>query len=97
MKIKTIHNNGVIKQKIKFEDHKFCLEATQVEKNISELKQNKLDVVSLTENHREFIKNNKLILEPQQRFTSKKNNVYTEEVNRTLLSATDDKKYNQSI
>ena len=96
MKIKTIRSNGAIKQKLKFKDHKFCLEATQVEKHISKLKQNLMWLV-LHQSHREFIKNNKLILKLQQRFTSKKHNVYTEEVNKILLSATDDKKYNQSI
>ena len=40
--------------------------------------------------------NNKLILKSQQRLKSKKQNVFTEEVNKVALSAKDDKKI-QSI
>ena len=56
---------------------------------------NKPDVDSLWENHKEFIKNNKLILKSQQIFRSKKHNVFTENVNEIALSVNDDKKYNQ--
>ena len=51
---------------------------------------------NLRESHKEFIKNNKLILKSQQRFRSKKYNVFTEEVNKTELSANNDKRI-QSI
>ena len=47
---------------------------------------------SLKENHKEFIKNNRKILKSQQRFKSKKPNVFTEEVNKIALSANNDKK-----
>ena len=50
---------------------------------------------SLWENHKEFIKNNKLILKSQQIFRSKKHNLFTENVNEIALSVNDDKKYNQ--
>ena len=53
----------VMKQKLKFEDYKHCLEATQLENNIIKLEKNKLDVDSLSKNHKEFIK--KLILKSQ--------------------------------
>ena len=46
---------------------------------------------SLTENHKEFIKNNKLTLKSAQKFRSKKHNVFTEEVNKILLRANNDK------
>ena len=46
------------------------------------------------ENHEEFIKNNKLILKSQKRFTSKK--VFTDKVTMIALSANDDKRM-QSI
>ena len=45
---------------------------------------------SLTENHKEFIKNNKL-LKSEQKFRSKKHNVFIEEVNKILLRANNDK------
>ena len=53
---------------------------------------NKIDVDS----PKEFIKNNKLILKTQQRFKSKRHNVFTEEVNKIALSSSDDKRM-QSI
>ena len=46
----------VIKIKIKFRDYKNCLEATQLDKKISHLEKNKIDVDSL----KELIKSNKL-------------------------------------
>ena len=36
--------------------------------------------------------NNKIILKSQQRFTSEKHDVYTEEVNKVALSSNDDKR-----
>ena len=47
---------------------------------------------SFWENHKEFIKNKRLILKTQQRFRSKKDNVFTEETSNTALSANDDKR-----
>ena len=52
---------------------------------------------SLRENHKEFMKNNKLMmLKSQQRFRIEKHNVFTEEVNKIALSANGDKRI-QSI
>ena len=58
----------MIKRKLKFEDYKHCLEATQLENKINHLKIYNLNVDNLQENHEELIKNNKLILKSQQRF-----------------------------
>ena len=82
----------VMKQKFEFEDYKYCFEATQLENEINQLEKNKLNVDSLRENHKEFIKNNKLVLQSQQRFRSKKHNVFTE----IALGANDEKR-TQSI
>ena len=46
----------VIKQKLNFEDDKNFLEANQLEKEINLLEKNKLDIISLRENHKELIK-----------------------------------------
>ena len=51
---------------------------------------------SLTENHNEFIKNNKLILKTQQSFKSERDNVFNEKVTKVALSGHGDKRI-QSI
>ena len=61
-------------------------------KKIDQLEKNRLHVNSLRENYKDFIKNNKLILKSQQRFGSERHNVFTEEVNKTALSAENDKR-----
>ena len=47
-------------------------------------------------NHKVFIKSNKLIRKIEQRFTSDKHNVFTEEINNIALSSNDVKRM-QSI
>ena len=47
---------SVIKRKLKFENYKNCLEATQLGKKINYLQKNKTDIDSIKENHKEFIK-----------------------------------------
>ena len=86
----------VIKGKPKFKDYKNCLEAAQIENEISHLDKNKIDIDSLTEDQKGFIKNNKLILRTQQRFKSKTHNGFIEEMNKIALSSNDDKRM-QSI
>ena len=74
----------VIKRKIKFENYKKCLEATQLENKIKYLEKNKIDIASIKENHKEFIKDNKSILQIQQRFKTERHNVFTEKLTRLL-------------
>ena len=83
MKIKKAKGTKkcVIKRKLKFQDYKNCSEAAQIENKINHLEKPKIDVGSLKENKKEFIKN-KLILKTQQRFRSEKPNVFTEEINK---------------
>ena len=84
-------------KKLKFENCKNCLEATLLEKKIKHLEKCKTDIDSiLKKNHKEFIKNNKSKLKTQQRFKSEKHNVFTEEINKIVLSSNDDKRM-QSI
>ena len=71
----------VIKRNIKCEDYKNRLEAAQLVNKINHLEKNKIDVDSLEIVPKEFITNNKLILKTQQRFRSKKHNVFTEKIN----------------
>ena len=72
----------VIKRKLKFENYKNCLEATELENKIIYLEKIKINVDSLKENHKQFIRNNKSILKTQQRFKSEKPNALTEEINK---------------
>ena len=66
-----------MKRKFKFENCKSCLEATQLENKKNQPEKNKVHVDSHRENHKEFIKKNKLILKSQQRFRSEKRNAST--------------------
>ena len=82
----------VIKQKFEFRDYNYCLEATHLENKIKQLEKNKFDVAHLRENHKAFIKSNKLILKLQQRLRSKKYDVVTEGVNKIALKANNNKR-----
>ena len=82
----------VIKRKLKYEDYKRFLEAGQLENKITHLNNNKIDVKFLIHNHKEFIKNNKLILKSKERFKSERDNVFTEEINKIASSSNDDKR-----
>ena len=56
-----------IKRKVKFENYKNYLEATQLENKIiiQKKKQTENDKDSITKNNQEFMKNNKLIFKKQ--------------------------------
>ena len=47
---------------------------------------------SLKEDHKEIIKNNKLILKTEKRFKSEKHNIFIESINKTAFRSNDDKK-----
>ena len=85
------------KRKLKFENNKNCLEAIQLENEISHLEKSKIGIDSLRKDHKEFIGNNRLKLKTKQRFKSERNNVFTEEINKIALSSNDDKKCSQLI
>ena len=54
----------VIKRKLKFENYKNCLEATQLDNNVNCLEKNEINIDSsfcCKRKHEEFIRNNKLI------------------------------------
>ena len=66
-KQKKKKKKGVMKRKLKSENYKNCLEATQLENKINYLEKNKIDIDCI----KELIKYNKSILKIQQRFQSK--------------------------
>ena len=83
----------VKKRILKFENYKNCLEATQLENKMNILEKNKSNIGSLRikqfirkKNQKQFIRNNKSILKTQQRFKSERHNVFTEEINKIVLS-----------
>ena len=55
----------VIKSKFKFKNYKDCLEATQLKNKINYLKKKKKLTHNLKRDYKEFIRNNRLILETQ--------------------------------
>ena len=81
----------VIKRKLKFGNYKNCLEATQPKNRVKYIEKNKINIDSLKKTQREFIRNNKLILQTQQRFKSE-SHVFAEEINKISLSSNDDKR-----
>ena len=94
MKIGT--KKCVIKRQLKFKDYKNCLKAAQIERKINYLRRKKIDVDSIKQDQKEFVKNNKPILKSQQIFKSERYNVLIEEINKIALSSNDDKRM-QSI
>ena len=66
----------VIKRNLKFENYKNCLEVNQPYNKINYLEKNEINVDSIKTDHKEFIKNNKLILKTRQRFKSERHNVF---------------------
>ena len=56
MKKAKVTINCVIKRKLKFENYKKYLEATQFENKINYLVKNEINVDSLGKDHKEFIK-----------------------------------------
>ena len=74
-KRKTQISVSYIKRTLKFENYKNYLEATPLESKINYLEKYEINVNSLNEHHKEFIRNNKFILETQQRFKTERHNV----------------------
>ena len=85
MKTKNPKNKKcAVNRKITFEYYRHCLDETQLEKKGTNSKKLQYSLDSFRENHKEFIKINKLILKSQQRFRSKKQKI--------VFSANDDKR-----
>ena len=83
------------KRKLKFEDYKKCLKASQIINIVDYLEKKEINDDSLKEDKKEFIKSI-LLLKPQRRFKSERHNVLTQEINKIVLSS-DDYKIIQSI
>ena len=69
-KAKGTKKKCVIKRKLKFENYKNCLEATQLDNKIKYLEKNKINTDNLKKDHKKIIRNNKSTLKTPQRFKS---------------------------
>ena len=79
------------KKKLKFENYKNCLKATQLDNKTNHLENNQIDIDSI----KKVIKNsrnNKLILQIPQRFQRERHNIFTEEMSKIVLSSNDNKR-----
>ena len=75
----------VIERKIKFENYKKCLEATQLENKINYLEKNKVDIDNVTENSEEFIKTiNQYLKYSKSERRGERHNVFPEKLTRWL-------------
>ena len=61
-KVKNQKVQKMCNKKLKFEDHKNCLQASQHENKVMHLNKDKIDVKCLIENQEKFITNNKIKL-----------------------------------
>ena len=84
----------VIKTKLNFQDYENFSKETKFENKIKHLEKNRVNAVSLGENHKKFIKNNKFIYKHSK---TERHNVFTGETNKIFSTSFDDKKYNSLI
>ena len=92
MVVKTKKAKGTktfVIKKIRYEDYKNCLQATQLENKRNHPEKSNVNVDSLRGDHKALVKNNALI--------KKTKKIFTEEINKIGLSLNDDKKYNELI
>ena len=85
----------ILKRKLKFKDCKNCLKTSQIVNIVNYVEKKRINVDGLKEDKKFHEK--EVIIKCQQRFESRRYNVFTEEINKITLSSKDDKKYNQSI
>ena len=74
-----------------------CLEVNESEIKINQLEKKRFIINSFRGHHQKFMKNNRLLFKYQQKFKSKKHNVFHKEVNEIVQSANEEEKYNQQI
>ena len=85
----------ILKRKLKFKDCKNCLKTSQIVNIVNYVEKKRINVDGLKEDKKFHEK--EVIIKCQQRFESRRYNVFTEEINKITLSSKDDKKYSQSI
>ena len=74
------------KKRLKFENYKRCLEATKFENKINFLENNEINIDNITKDHKEFLRNIKLILKTLESFKSDRHNAFIKEINKITLS-----------
>ena len=88
--------NSVIKRKRTFQNYKICSKPSQIINKVKYLEKKEINVDCLKEGQRKFVEKTKLVLKTQQRFKSKRHNVFTEEINKMALISNNDERI-QSI
>ena len=95
-KTKKEQKQCVIKWKLEFENYKICLKAIQLGNKKNYIEKNKIDINSFfcyKWKHKEFTRNNKLILKKHSKdLKSERHNVFTEEINKIAWSSNDNKR-----
>ena len=81
-----------MRRKLKFENYKNYLEATQLGNKIK-YPEKKFGIDSIKKNYKQFVKNKKSILNSRQIFKSERHNVFNEEINKIYLSSSDEKRF----
>ena len=71
------------------------MKTSQIVNIVNYVEKKRINVGGLKEDKKFHEK--EVIIKCQQRFKTRRYNVFTEEINKILLSSKDDKKYNQSI
>ena len=81
----------VVKRKLKFQSYKECFKSSEIINTVSYLEMKGINVGSLKEDKKEFIKN-KLLLKLQQRFNGERHNIFTKEIRKIVMISNDDKR-----
>ena len=84
------HKKACEKKKLQFENYKNSLEVIQLENKINYPEKNEIKTDNLKRYHKQFIRNNKLILKTQQRFKSDRHNVFLKKL--IILNNDNDKR-----
>ena len=71
-----------IKRKLKLQDYKNFLSASQITNTVNHLEKTDINADCFNEDQIKFVEKNELVLKNQQRFKSEKQNVFNEEINK---------------
>ena len=76
----------VIKRKLKFQNYKNCLEATQLDNKTKYLEKNEINIDNLKKLQKGFTRKEKSILKTQHRIKSVRHSIFAEGIKKIALS-----------